>query len=68
MSTAYKSLKCASKGHENSVITYICLSDECTHTERLLCTKCAITHGHSHCYILIEDIMNRDEFKIDNWP
>ena len=66
METAYKSLKCPIKGHENNIITYICLNDTCNMRERLLCTKCAINHGHSKYYVLIEDIMVKNEFEVDN--
>lgn len=68
MTTIYKQLKCSVKGHENQVLTYLCLNEQCISADHLLCLKCAINHGHSKNFVLIDDILQKDELKIDNWP
>ena len=68
MQTSINNLKCSLKGHDNSPYTYICLSNFCKENERLLCTKCALNHGHAQNYILIEDLLNKNEFTMENWP
>lgn len=64
----YANLVCDVKGHEKQRIVYICANASCQRPERLLCTKCAITHGDSQYFVLVDDIIRRDEFMTENWP
>ncbi|KRX11230.1 hypothetical protein PPERSA_07755 [Pseudocohnilembus persalinus] len=68
MEFAYQQLKCPKKNHNNSPFTYICMGESCDKPERLLCTKCAIDHGHSNCYVLIEEVLKKSQYNIQNWP
>jgi hypothetical protein len=44
------------------------MSESCNQSERLLCTKCALQHGHATNYVLIEELLQSDEYQIENWP
>ena len=63
---AYPQLKCQVKGHENNLLTYICTDENCKKSERILCTKCAINHGNSANYLLVEEFVKQEP--ITNWP
>ncbi|KAL4496123.1 hypothetical protein ABPG72_015545 [Tetrahymena utriculariae] len=64
----YQNLQCEIKGHQQQKIVYICANQDCKRQERLLCTKCAIQHGDSQYFILVDEIVKKDEFKTENWP
>lgn len=44
------------------------MSETCTKPDKLLCTKCAIEHGHSDSYVLFEEIIKKDSYSVENWP